>query len=391
MSQNSNPAPRAILPAAPTPVILTDFSNIPPGANSREGNVPNSACQACRIRKCKCSREQPCEYCRSNEIECIYNNNNNNSSKSELKNLKEKHEKLQKKHDTYQDFFAALKNLSSDAGSEVLKQIRQGADVESVVRLIHSGDLVQQTLLVPESRLRHNLPRVPMMPSRLQTADNDYLNCIVFDAVFPNNQSPGAPIHVSESLQRYQTLYLRPFHTARIVEPRLERIKLSKWTTVSANDSILRSLLHDYLLHQYPTFPVFQKDIFLDAAEAGDHDLCSSLLVNALLANACQCHEKFAPCHESEEAESLGSRFLAEARRLLHMSGDVSSLPALQGCMLLHTALSSRSMNHVGYPFFSRAMSMANKLGLFTEHGQSKSKMQVARHFSAWCLFCWQA
>ncbi|PHH72881.1 hypothetical protein CDD82_5750 [Ophiocordyceps australis] len=390
MSRDRNPQLRKLVAAEPTPSAQVELSTLPQASTSRRGNVLNSACETCRKRKAKCSGERPkCAYCHGKNIECIYNTAE--SPKSELSRVKKDHESLQRKYSTLQALFDALKELTSDAGSEVLKQIRQGADIESIMRLIHSNDLMQQTSLVPETRLRYNLLNMPLMPSRLQTADNDYLDCIVFDAAFPKSQSPGPPIHVSESLQKYQALYLRPFHSARINDARLQRIQLSKWTTVSADDELMRKLLHDYLLHEYPTFPVFQKDIFLDAAETGDQDLCSSLLANALLANACQCHEKLPPRPESRESASLGSLFLAEARRLLSLSDDAASLPTLQGCMLLHTALSNRGMNQIGYSYFNRAITMANKLGLFSEYREVNSRMQVARHFSAWCLFCWQA
>lgn len=40
--------------------------------NSNEGDEEGPACQSCRKRKAKCSRQQPCSHCERLEVECIY-------------------------------------------------------------------------------------------------------------------------------------------------------------------------------------------------------------------------------------------------------------------------------------------------------------------------------
>lgn len=87
----------------------------------------------------------------------------------------------------------------------------------------------------------------------------------------------------SELLRMYET----PYHTVQMVEPRLDAVDPSKWTTVISDNVLLRKLLEIYFVHDYPYFTFFHKDFFLDDMATGRTRFCSSLLVNAVLAAAC--------------------------------------------------------------------------------------------------------
>ena len=86
-----------------------------------------------------------------------------------------------------------------------------------------------------------------------------------------------------ERLRMYDT----PYHTVQMVDPRLDAVEPSKWTAVSSDDVLLRKLLETYFIYEYPPFPFFHKDYFLDDMATGRTRFCSSVLVNCVLAAAC--------------------------------------------------------------------------------------------------------
>ena len=85
----------------------------------------------------------------------------------------------------------------------------------------------------------------------------------------------------------YPPQYLRPYHTARLVDPRLGMVNVTRWTQVITDNKLFASILSAYLLQEYPGSPVFHKDTFLQALVDGDRRFCSPLLMNALMAEAC--------------------------------------------------------------------------------------------------------
>jgi hypothetical protein len=44
----------------------------------------------------------------------------------------------------------------------------------------------------------------------------------------------------------YKAQYLRPYHAASVVDPRLDDIEPSKWTTVNTDDNLMRTLIRAY-------------------------------------------------------------------------------------------------------------------------------------------------
>jgi len=82
-------------------------------------------------------------------------------------------------------------------------------------------------------------------------------------------------------------IYQVPYHAAEVADPHLDAIKIKKWTSVIDDDKLLRKLVQTYFLKEYPFFPAFQKDYFLQDMLSGRKQYCSPLLVHAVLASAC--------------------------------------------------------------------------------------------------------
>jgi hypothetical protein len=165
-----------------------------------------------------------------------------------------------------------------------MRRLRDGTDMKTIIRQIKDGDLLLQLSLVPETRYRYEFPFFPDMPSYLLQRSNPYLNSALYEQAFLN-PSPSPQNNLNPPTAA--SPYLKPIHAAQLIEPLMSAVRLSKWTTVSSDDQLLRRLLESYLLYEYEWFPVFQKDHFLRDMADGRNRFCSSLLVNAVLAAAC--------------------------------------------------------------------------------------------------------
>lgn len=138
------------------------------------------------------------------------------------------------------------------------------------------------------------------MPAFLLTSGSPYLNSLIYEAASQrvlHSQADGSAatprIFLAEhASSEYRDEYVKPYHAAVFVEPRLANGKPSAWTTVSKDDALMRDLLAAYFMHEYHLFPLFQKNYFLeDMAKPKTDNLrtpcCSALLVNAILAYGC--------------------------------------------------------------------------------------------------------
>lgn len=156
---------------------------------------------------------------------------------------------------------------------------------------------------MPETRFRENFPYRNEMPQSLLTSDNPYLRAAIFEATgnqqnLQQQQSSAHSGAASELQRQFKPQYLTPYVAAKIMEPRIELARLSKWTTVSNDDQLMRKLLYLYLLNEYHWLSCFQKDLFLDDMVSGQTRFCSSLLVNAVLAHACvRLHQNLFSIH----------------------------------------------------------------------------------------------
>ncbi|RGP63193.1 nitrate assimilation regulatory nira [Fusarium sporotrichioides] len=243
-----------------------------------------------------------------------------------------------------------------------------------------TGDVLLQLHLKPESKYRYSIPFGSDIPTYLQKSDNPYLQSMLYSTGSP---SVGAQQHDGHHINDRQIpQYFKPYHAATILDPKLDSVKPSIWTTVSNDDKLMRSLLHDYFLHEYEGLPFFHKDHFLDDMLSGAKNFCSSLLVNSVLALS---------YHRSKfwDTQILGSRFLEEAKRLWELEKSVKpSLPTLQAALVMGNLLNMCSLDKIGRTYNVQALAMANELGLFKPLAQQASpRRRDSYTFTAWSLF----
>jgi hypothetical protein len=166
--------------------------------------------------------------------------------------------------------------------ADVFQRLRAGASAEALVQHVQEGSLIMGLSATPEVSSRYEFPYIDRIPSTLQ--GSIYFRSHVYEAI-EASENVSHSSFVQPVLRKSN--YAKPLLAANLIEPLLENIKLSSWTSVSSNDRLLQTLLESYFVYQYPMHFFFQKDYFLEDLAFKGTTFCSPLLVNALLAKAC--------------------------------------------------------------------------------------------------------
>ncbi|PVI05577.1 hypothetical protein DM02DRAFT_584122 [Periconia macrospinosa] len=383
---------RAILPRAPDD---QHSPQIPPG--ERRIRRVTAACELCRQRRVKCDAARPsCTSCISLDQECVYRTTPQETSVGALKRkfgeLESHYDHLKTSQEQLEQLFRAIRTRPDGDAKAIFESIRSGADVDSIVRHIDSGDLVSQLRVVPERRFRFEFPFKGEMPRFLQAPDNLYLKSPLHEAAlaFPTSERQGS-IGLEES--QYTTPYVKPYFTAAVVDPRLDKITPSKWTQVSQDDESMRLILRSYFLYDYQFVGCFHKDDFLDDMLSGSEEHCTPLLVNTVLAIACHSHEDLANRSDYWDPQTLGYKFFAEAKRLWEIeSMSKKSLPTLQAALIFNVLFNVDCMDMIGLTYQTQAIDIAHEIDLFnTDTHVTRSSGTNSRAFTLWCLYWWMS
>ncbi|CAN9445111.1 unnamed protein product [Alternaria alternata] len=181
--------------------------------------------------------------------------------------------------------FAHLRTQPRPIAHETLGQLRRGTNVHAVLRFLEYGSLRLQLMLVPDTTYQFTLPYLADMMPLFDGTDNPYLTSRLYKALSHETAHHGTEIQE----QTYQPIYHVPYPGARMYDPRMSpnSLRPSRWTSISHDDVFLTRLLEDYFLYEFPLWPCFHKDHFLDDMATGRTDYCSPLLVNTILTAAC--------------------------------------------------------------------------------------------------------
>ncbi|KAK5996294.1 Nitrogen assimilation transcription factor nit-4-like protein [Cladobotryum mycophilum] len=335
-----------------------------------------AACESCRRRKAKCDGTRPrCAACVRRDQECRYLTKPSESHtlavKRELNDLKGKHQSAKDSHARLEHVFHLIKTLPDADAAAIVKRIRAGADLDSIVRNISDGDLLLQLRLIPETKYRYEFPWKKQIPASLQRQDNPYLQHLIYDS--SSAYIPRATIGSSKS-EIPSSHYFTPLAAAKIVDPRLDSVKPSQWTTVCDDDIMMKDMLHNFFLYEYSWITNFHKDDFLEDMASGRTEFCSSLLVNVLLAFASHCHLTLPYRAEFWNPQGLGYKFFAEAKRLWELEAySTKSLPTVQAATLFHLQYVLFGLDELAYTYITQAIDMSQQLHLFDKSLEGES------------------
>ncbi|CAI6338004.1 unnamed protein product [Periconia digitata] len=278
-------------------------------------------------------------------------------------------------------FVRALQSRPEADAQAIFQRLREGGSFESILSHLTAGDVLLQLHVEPETRYRFVFPFRKEMPAHLQSPRNKYLHSPLYQASFDNS---------SAAIQD-RPEYNKPYSSASIIDHRLDSVIPSKWTQVSKDDNLLRLLLKLYFQYEYVWFACFQKDLFLADMISGSEKYCSSLLVNVVLAQACNCHISLADRREYWKPQSLSYKFFAEARRLWDEERyRKSRITTVQAGLVMNILYNMYSMDKLGMTYAVQAVSIAHDLNIFGDTSSLRSaRKQHAYGFTAWCIYSW--
>jgi hypothetical protein len=241
----------------------------------------------------QCDGMKPaCKECMRKLTVCQYPELDNGLSKHDLQSQVKD---LTRRVSTFEQFLQLLKTVPEEHAATMLEHVRAGTDVDNLLNNFTEADLLLQLSVVPDTRRRYDFPYSKHMPSHLLFEGNNYLESSVYEATFsqyPSNLAPPKKTAVNELRPNClitfpQDAYDKPFRATTVADPMIEKIDISKWTTVASDNRLLQKYLKSYFCNPSVLSPVFHKDLFLEDIFTGETRFASKLLVNAVLAAGC--------------------------------------------------------------------------------------------------------
>jgi hypothetical protein len=156
------------------------------------------------------------------------------------------------------------------------------------------------------------------------------------------------------------------------------------WTNVT-NDV---GLIQHYFTWSHPIYLLFPEELFLHDLHRKRLEYCSPMLVNAVLAVACNYLDRPEARADVNDLTTLGNQFFTEAKRLLD-EDDRSCLTTVQalGAMSIRQAMNNEDSS--GWKYAGQMIIMAIELGLhMTYHvkpnGEETATEAEARRITFW-------
>ena len=81
----------------------------------------------------------------------------------------------------HEEVIALLKDLPDQDADNVLQRIRSGTEITKVLNQVHTGNILLQMAVTPETRFRYELPYRPDIPEEY-FPDNLYLKSMIYEA-----------------------------------------------------------------------------------------------------------------------------------------------------------------------------------------------------------------
>ncbi|KAH8127124.1 hypothetical protein LI328DRAFT_141615 [Trichoderma asperelloides] len=365
-------------------------------AASPRKNMVLAACTACRKHKAKCSGERPsCRRCIQRQIECHWTTK---PGETTAQALKRGYQDIRNKKSPHQELFELIRHLSDQEAGHVFQRIRSGADVITILNHIRVGNVMLQMAVSPETRLRYVFPYRSEMPEDI-FINNPYMESKIYEAAsLYSNASGHTASNFDDSMgsDEYQNLYIKPFHSAEVIDPLLANAKPSSWTAVCNDDVLMRDLLSVFFRCEHHFTSAFQKDYFLEDMATKRKDFCSSLLVNIVLAYSCVCYPNFSDRSEYWNPKTLGYAFAAEAKRLWELESEFPRITTIQAGILFNVFYNLCGLDEVGQSYRIQAIALAHQIRLFDSPIDEQTinprtvRLQKGRAFTAWSLFNWE-
>jgi hypothetical protein len=139
------------------------------------------------------------------------------------------------------------------------------------------------------------------------------------------------------------------------------------WTSVTGDIELINHLFNLYFSWAHPFYLLFSEEIFFHGLNDNKLKYCSPMLVNSVLALACNYSDRPEALADPHDPTTAGDHFFAEAQRLLAEDEHccITTIQAL-GVMSIRQAMNGHDSS--GWRFVSLMMGMAAELGLHMQY-----------------------
>ncbi|KAK6496945.1 hypothetical protein TWF481_001926 [Arthrobotrys musiformis] len=151
------------------------------------------------------------------------------------------------------------------------------------------------------------------------------------------------------------------------------------WTTVTDDNELVSHLISSYATWDGNALHFFDMDIFLEGMEKRDHNFCSSILVNSILAMACHFSNRIAIRADPHNSNTLSYRFLQEAMMMWHSECDKPTLTNIQAGLVLSEVVSVDGLDELGWMLFKTSVDLLKRLLAEREHGRLEMSMAPSK------------
>ncbi|KAK2000066.1 hypothetical protein LX36DRAFT_741229 [Colletotrichum falcatum] len=382
--QNKSLQPlRALLPAPTTsqPVISRSL----PAPSRKRPPSTKVACNACRSKKKACDGKRPaCTPCTELRVQCIYISVNETETSAMA---------LKRENQMLRDMLTRLTAMPEDVAHQTLKQLTFAVDPFASLRSMRPSGPKDPREVLPhvhsniEFELTRRHPSAYPQTRRLSrikmSGSMGPRPAKVARISHSAGGGPPAPGNsnrpvTAETAERSPSVesraYSWPYNTPFFVppigppppppppihrDPRLKNLNIGFWTVVPITNQDAADVISLYLETDHPILGLFDADLFLDDLVGGQMRYCSALLVNALLAFACQAYAAKKP-----EASRWSQDFEEEASKLWLVQGD-DNLPTITALAFMTQSCGCNGKGELDVRYIKEAGAMAKRLKLF--------------------------
>ncbi|KZL86468.1 c6 transcription factor, partial [Colletotrichum incanum] len=373
---------RPLLPAPKTSQPVTP--RLLPASSRKRLPSTKVACNACRSKKKACDGKRPaCTPCIELKVQCVYISANETETSAMA---------LKRENQMLRDMLSQLTAMPEDVAHQTLKKLKFAVDPFAALRSIRPSGPKDPREVLPhvhsniefELTRRHpsaypqtrRLSRIEMSESMASRPAK--IARVAYSSEEEHSVSGDSDHLVTTETTEYSPSFAskvppRPYDTAFFVPPmgpvpppppihrdsRLKNLDIGFWTVVSIANHDAADIISLYLETDHPILGLFDLDLFLDDLMSGQVRYCSSLLVNALLAFACQAYAAKQP-----EASRWSQEFEEEASKLWLAQND-DTLPTITALALMIQSCGCNGKGELDVRYIKEAAAMAKRLKLF--------------------------
>jgi hypothetical protein len=227
---------------------------------------------------------------------------------------------------------------SNNHSADILDQLRNGEDLESISRRLESSASASTSNKSPYDSLQDTIGSTPNITNPSSAHHSPLV------AEDWHEQSPIQNLIEPARYYGQQVILGDQTDSQDPLSHHGPKYNNESWTTVTSDGELMEHLLALYFCWEYPIFATVSKEHFIEDFRKGYSRYCSSLLVNALLALACRFSDRPSIRRNLNDCTTAGDAFFAEALKLFSAENDHHILTTIQalGVMSIRQASCGR-------------------------------------------------